>query len=147
MIDDIDDAEWQRQEQARLAERAGLDPTNTDSRSMRYRYVARQLARDLDAPLPSTFAYAGSTRIEAIARQQRRERTRFERAAFTWLAAVAGVGACIALAVYGREWWSAIERAGWLHSHAVPWLIVIAVCGLLSRLFAGTLRSAHRIKH
>jgi hypothetical protein len=147
MNDDIDDLEWQRQEQARLAERAGLDPVDTDSLGMRYRRVARELARDPDPLLPSNFAYASSTRIEAIARQQRRERARFERVALTWLAAVAGVGACIALAIYGRGWWSAIERTEWLHSHAAPWLFAIAACGLLSRLLNGTLHSARRIKH
>lgn len=146
MINDIDELEWQRQEQARLAERAGLDPVDLDSRSMRYRRLARELARDPDAPLPTNFAYASSTRIEGIARQQRRERARFERATFIWLAAVAGIGVCIALGVYAGAWWSAMERAGWLHSHAVPWLIAIAVCGLLSRLLNGALRSARRIK-
>lgn len=76
-----------------------------------------------------------------------RELARFERAAFTWLAAVASVGVGVALAIYGRGWWAAIERAGWLHSQGVPWLIVIAICGLLSHLFARTLHSVRRIGH
>lgn len=146
MIDDIDDLEWQRQEQARLAERAVLDPADTDSLVMRYRRVARELARDPDPPLPGNFAYISSTRIEAIVRQQRRERARFERAALTWLVAVTGVGTSIVLAIYGRGWWSAIERTGWLHSHAVPWLFAIAGCGLLSCLLNGTRHSARRIR-
>ena len=146
MINDIDELEWQRQEQARLAERVGPDPVEAGSRDTRYRRVARELAHDPDAPLPTNFAYASATRIEGIARQQRRERARFERAAFSWLAAVTGVGACIALAIYGGAWWSMLERAGWLHSHAAPWLIAIAFCGLLSYLLNGVLRSARGIK-
>lgn len=147
MIDNIDELEWQLQEQARLAEQAELDPASRDSPEMRYRRVARELARDSDPPLPSNFARVTSAHIEASARQQRREQARFERKAFTWLAAVVGVGACIALAVYGKGWWSAIEHAGWLHSQSLPWLFAIAACGLLSRLLDITPYSARRIRH
>lgn len=146
MTDDIDEREWLRQEQARLGERAGLDTADSDSLGLRYRRVARELARDPEPALPSNFAHVTSIHVEAAARQRRREQARFERKAFTWLAAIAGIGACTALAIYGRGWWSAIERAGWLHAQALPWLFAIAICGLLSRLLEGTQHAARKIR-
>lgn len=143
----IDELEWQRQERARLEERADGAAADSNSSVLRYRVVARELARDPDAPLPSNFAYAISARIEADARRQRLERKRFERAAFAWLIAVCGTGGCIALAIYGGDWWSAVSGAEWLNSPNAPWLIAVAGCALLSRLLDGRVRSAGRVKH
>lgn len=134
MIDDIDDMEWQRQEQARQAERLGIDAEDTDVRTRSYRRVARELAQDLDVPLPSNFAYSSSTRIEALAARRRHEQARFERIAFTCLAAVSSTGVIISLAIYGGEWWSVLESSGWTQSPSGGWMIALAGCGLLSRL-------------
>lgn len=133
-IDDFDDMEWQRQEQARQAERLGIDVDDTDARTRRYRRVARELAQDPDVPLPSNFAYSNSTRIEALAGQRRHEQVRFERAAFTCVAAASATSVIIALAVYGGEWWPVLENSAWMQSPSAAWIIVLAGCGLLSRL-------------
>jgi hypothetical protein len=147
MIDDLDDQEWLRQEQARQAERSGLDLGDADASKQAYRLVARELAQDRDAPLPGNFAHAHSSRIETLARQSRREQVRFARMGFAWFCAIAGIGAIVAMAVYGREWWSALHRSGWLNSPIAAWLMAVAGCGLLSWLLAGRARrSAPGIK-
>lgn len=140
MIDEIDDLEWQRQEQARQAERTGLADVGSDASARRYRHVARELAQDRDDPLPSNFAYAHSSRIEALARQRRLEQMRFAGSAFAWFFAIAGAGGFVGLVTYGGEWWSVLDRAGWLNSPALAWLVAVAGCGLLSWLLARTSR-------
>ncbi|MEO7251506.1 MAG: hypothetical protein ABIW30_02725 [Arenimonas sp.] len=134
MIDDIDDMEWQRQERARQAERLGIDAEDSDALTRSYRRVARELAQDLDVPLPSNFVYSNSTRIEALAGRRRNEQARFERSAFACLAAVSATGVIITLAIYGGEWWSVLESVGWMQSPSAAWIIALAGCGLLSRL-------------
>lgn len=134
MIDDIDDMEWQRQEQAKLAERLGIDAQDTDALMRSCRRVARELAKDPDVALPSNFAHASATPIEALARRRRHEQARFERIAFACLAAVSATGVIIALAVYGGEWWSVLESSTWLQSPAAAWITALAGCALLSRL-------------
>jgi hypothetical protein len=141
MIDDIDDMEWQRQEQARQSQRLGIDAGETDALTRSYLRVARELAQDRDVPLPSNFAYSNSTRIEALARRRRHEQARFERMAFTCLAAVSTPGVIITLAIYGDKWWTMLASSGWMHSTHSAWIIALAGCGLLSRLLNRAMHS------
>lgn len=119
--------EWRLQEQARLDQRRAAEPVGS-ARDLRYRLLAREFERPLDAALPSHFPYAEAERIEAIAAERLRAGKRFERRLKGGF--VAGYGVCMfAAALVYRD-----DVLAWLDSPVAqavlskPWLPALLGC-------------------
>lgn len=123
----IDEREWQRQEDALRAHRAGASAAQ-DARDADYRRIARALATPPDAPLPSNFAYAQAQRIEAIAAARRREDARFVRRLKAAFALGYGGAVLLALFVFRDALFGGIHPADALAGGGawLPWLLLCA---------------------
>lgn len=119
--------EWRLQEQARLDQQCGRAPDGS-ARALRYRLIARELDKPLDAALPSNFAYAQSQRIERIAEERRRADARFARR-LRWGFGI-GYGMCMlaAAAVFAPQLLDAVDPASALRGKAGPWLPAVLGC-------------------
>jgi len=130
---DLLEREWRLQEQARLDQKLGV-AAEGGARALRYRQLARELDRPLDASLPSNFSYAQAQRIETVAVERRRAGKRFERR-LKW-GFVAGYGVCmLGVALVYRD-----DISGLMDSSTVdglvsnPWLPALVGCVVFAYL-------------
>jgi len=128
LFDPRDEAEWQAQERARLAARAGA-PSADDPLADRYRVMAHVLRGPLpDAMhdiLPADFA-AHVAREAAMGAQAD---ARLERNLMRAILAVFGLSAAVVVAMYGQAWVSPILSALKLDSAvAVNWALALGAC-------------------
>jgi hypothetical protein len=135
--------EWQLQERAREDERSGRPAADAGARLLRYRLIARELYRPLDAALPDSIPGLVAAEIEQDAQQRRRSVQRFR---FWSLASpVLVFAACILIltAVYGTQWLVMPELGTRAETLLNPWLLVLLGCGAVSGLLPTSPR--HRI--
>lgn len=118
----FDEREWQAQERARLAARAGTAPAADDALAARYRQLSDTLRESASAP-PADFA-------ASVARHVLAERAAGEERVERWLAqalvAVLGLSGGVVSVLYGRDWLAAIGNA--LPSGSLSWLVLAAAC-------------------
>jgi hypothetical protein len=123
-IDDVE-REWQAQESAMRLERLNLDPLREDTRSRRYRLLARVLRQPPEDGLPADFA----TRVAARAAASPASSARIEYVLIIALTVAMVVGASYAIATHGSEWipsFSAILPAR--EAPASGWLMALSGC-------------------
>jgi hypothetical protein len=126
--------EWQLQERAREDERSGRPTADADARLLRYRLIARELYRPLDAALPASMPDLVVANIEQEAQRRRRSVRRFR---FWSLASPLLVfAACILMltAVYGTQWLVMPDLGTGAGTLVNPWLLALLGCGALSGL-------------
>jgi len=119
-----DEPEWQAQERARLAARAGV-PATGDPLADQYRVMAQVLRGPLPDALPFDFA-AQVARQAAMGAQAD---ARFERTLMQAILAVFGLSAAVVVAMYGQAWVAPILSALKLDSAvAVNWALALGAC-------------------
>lgn len=139
MNHDIDDAprfedplrerEWQLQEHAMRRERLQLDPAGDDTRSQRYRLLARALRAASPDALPADFAHQMS--VLASAQSPRQVPTaRLENTLATVLAGVLVLAAVIVAILYGATWLPPFEALLPTPAAAQWWLALLGCVGL-----------------
>ena len=126
--------EWQLQERAREDERSGRPATDADARLLRYRLIARELYRPLDAALPASMPGFVAADIEQEAQRQRRSVQRFRFWSLTSPLLVFAVCMLILTAVYGTQWLVMPELGARAEALMNPWLLVLLGCGAFSGL-------------
>ena len=123
-FDPRDELEWQAQERARLAARAGA-PATDDPLADRYRVMAEVLRGPLPDALPFDFA-AQVARHATIGAQAD---ARFESNLMRTVLAVFGLSAAVVVAMYGHAWVAPILDALKLDSAvAVNWALALGAC-------------------
>lgn len=132
---DHDEAQWQAQEQARLAVRNGGANNNADAIDLR---VARALRQAPPIGLPINFA----AQVAGLARTQASNSSLFEQRMLRVLLVLFGVSALVTVAWFGRSWpadLAAILPGG---SEAASWSMAAALC-LLCNWALALLRRQH----
>lgn len=119
--------EWRLQEQARIDQQLGVAAEGS-ARALRYRLLARELERPLDAALPSNFPYVQSQRIQALVEERRRAGLRFERRLKWGFAAGYGVCMCLAAMVYRHDILGWLDVPAARHVLSNPWLPALLGC-------------------
>jgi hypothetical protein len=127
-FDPRDELEWQAQERARLAARAGATSTD-DPLADRYRVMAEVLRGPLpDAMhdiLPADFA----SQVARQAAMDVQADAQVERNLMRAILVFFGLSAAVVVAMYGREWVSPILSALRLDSAvAVNWALALGAC-------------------
>ncbi|BCT92546.1 hypothetical protein LYSHEL_15700 [Lysobacter helvus] len=123
-FDPRDELEWQAQERARLAARAGM-PATDDPLADRYRVMAEVLRGPLPDALPVDFAAQVARRASMGAQAD----ARFESILMRTILAVFGLSAAVVVAVYGHAWVAPILEALKLDSAvAVNWALALGAC-------------------
>lgn len=123
-FDADDEREWEAQERARVAERAGTLLDGDDASARRYRALARELGALPRVALPATFARAVARRV---AIRVEPALAPFERALVSLLVAVFVVAAAIGAAAFGVS--SPVVDA--MRASAAiwnRWTLVLAAC-------------------
>ena len=128
--------EWQAQENALRAERAGARAGDSDV--AQYRLVARALRSPPLAPIPSDFAARVAASAERSARGANESVEMWLERGLVALLLLAGVAALI---VYNGDWlrelsFSVPERAAFGIQTIVSWSLAIAACVGISSAFA-----------
>lgn len=130
---DHDEAQWQTQEQARLA--VGDDACDADSDDLR---VARALRQVPPIDLPIDFA----AQMAGLARMQVANNSEFEQRLLRGLSVLFGLSALVTVAWFGRSWpadLAAILPGG---NQAVGWSMAAGLCMLCNWAFV-LLRRTH----
>lgn len=123
-FDPRDELEWQAQERARLAARAGM-PATDDPLADRYRVMAEVLRGPLPDALPVDFAAQVARRASMGAQAD----ARFESILMRTILAVFGLSAAVVVAMYGHAWVAPILEALKLDSAvAVNWALALGAC-------------------
>ena len=123
-FDPRDELEWQAQERARLAARAGA-PGTDDPMADRYRVMAEVLRGPLPDALPFDFAAQVARRASMGAQADARFESNLMRVFLT----VFGLSAAVVVAMYGRTWVAPILDALKLDSAvAVNWALALGAC-------------------
>lgn len=132
--------EWLAQESAMRRERLQLDPSGDDSRSQRYRLLARALHRAPADALPADFAQQMSARVATAARPRRPAMT-LESLLVSILGWLLVAAAVIVTINDGKTWWPSFAAV--LHAaSATPWLLPLVACLALSWAFAAWQKTA-----
>lgn len=125
--------EWRLQEQARLDQKLGVAAEGS-ARALRYRQLARELDRPLDAGLPSNFSHAQVQRIEAVAAERRRAGKRFERRLAWGFAAGYGVCMLVGVLVYRDDIVGLLGSPAFDGLVSNPWLPALLGCVVFAYL-------------
>lgn len=125
--------EWRLQEQARLDQKLGVAAEGS-ARALRYRQLARELDRPLDAGLPSNFSHAQAQRIEAAATERRRAGKRFERRLAWGFAAGYGVCMLVGVLVYRDDIVGSLDSPAFEGLVSNPWLPALLGCVVFAYL-------------
>ena len=118
--------EWDVQERARLAARAGS--TAGDDETQAYRRIAQALRTAPPERLPSNFAWQVAQAAARLPRAGAPD-LRLETWLLRMLAVAMGVGAIVVSVAHGAAWLRALDAAG---SGVAAWAAALALCMLLS---------------
>ncbi|MEG3191239.1 hypothetical protein [Lysobacter sp. D1-1-M9] len=118
----IDDHEWETQERGMRAARGpGKDPMDPAAES--YRRVALAVIRAPRREPPADF-------VAGVVEQVARREAGIERALFRGLLLVLAAASVIVTALYGGQWWRAVQQAS--AGGALPWIMAGTGCVTLS---------------
>lgn len=130
---DHDQAQWQAQERARLADRDGT--AEADSDDLR---VARALRRAPPIDLPIDFA----AQVAGLARLQATSNSIFEQRLLSGLSVLFGLSTLVTVAWFGRSWPADLAAVLPGGSEAASWSMAAGLCVLANWAFA-LLRRQH----
>jgi len=116
---DIDEAQWQAQERARIAARDGDIEADPDEL-----HIARALRHAPGVDLPFDFA----SRVAGIARAQQASASLLEQRLLRSLALVFGLSSAVTVAYYGHAWVAALVTGLPGGSDALGWSAAAAAC-------------------
>lgn len=127
----FDPREWQVQEDARSAQRAGAAPAD-NAEAQAYARIAQALATPLPDRLPSNFAFEVAQLAARLPRAARLD-LRVEQWLVRVLAVAMAVGGAVVSLIYGASWLGTLESAspgGWVGVAAACVLVTAATQGL-----------------
>ena len=143
MHSDEPTGEWQLQERALEEERRGVSPHDTQGALAEYRLIARVLREPLSDALPPDFAAHMATQVESAVELENDYLEKWLQRMLSSVLLVAG--AIAALVVGGRLVkmlsTSALGTTGL--SAATDWIVVAALCCLISSVLERVLRQRH----
>jgi len=117
---DIDQAQWQAQERARIAVRDGV----VDAADADYLRIAHALRQAPSVDLPTDFA----SRVAGIARARQASASLLEQRLLRGLTLVFGLSSAVTVAYYGHAWVAALVTSLPGGSDALGWSAAAAAC-------------------
>ena len=127
-FDPRDEREWQAQERARLAARAGL-ASNEDPLAERYRVLAEVLRGPLPEAMHDVLPPDFAAQVARRAAMGAQADARLERNLMRGILAVFGLSAAVVVAMYGHGWIAPILSALKLDSTvSINWAIALGAC-------------------